>query len=63
MKSNFLSERGHSPCGPVSLKAETDSTAFLPSEKHLNFLFHLVWVLVVGFWGEGEYTDILLGGD
>lgn len=63
MNSNFLPGRGHSPCGPVSLKAETDSTAFLSSEKHLNFLFHLVWVLVVVFGGEGGYNDILLGGD
>lgn len=57
MKSNFLSERGHSPCGPISLNPETDSTTFLFPEKHFNFLFNLVWFFSCFLWGgKGALT-------
>jgi len=53
VKSNFRSERGHSPFDPISLKPESDSTTFLSPEKDLNFLFNLVWILVWFFFLGG----------
>lgn len=42
IKSDFLSERGRSPCDLISLKGESDSTTFVSPEKYLNFHFNLV---------------------
>lgn len=61
IKSNFLTERGHGPCSPHSLKAVADFTTFLFKKPPLELLFKLALIFgggLIDYRGffEGLYT-------